>query len=101
VPLAPPQLLPEPRIIAYPCRPKPCHPELQRRKLKLKPRLECSLSQFSFKRLVPGAFNVGVMRSTCTALPSFAVPCWVGGGGTSSMAKSAGLVAGYEMRTSC
>jgi len=42
---------------------------LQRRKLKLKAKLENSLSYFSFKRLVPGTFNVGLMGSTCTALP--------------------------------
>jgi hypothetical protein len=35
----------------------------------LKAKLGSSLSYFSFKSLVPGAFNVGFIGSTCTALP--------------------------------
>jgi len=31
--------------------------------------VESNLSYFSFKRLIPGAFNVGWIGSTCTALP--------------------------------
>ena len=42
---------------------------LSRRKLKLKPDFECSSSNFSFKCLVPGGFNRGLIASTCTALP--------------------------------
>jgi len=44
-------------------------PMVQRRKLKLKAEVESSMSHFSFKRLVPGGFNVGLIGSTCTALP--------------------------------
>ena len=43
--------------------------EVWRRKLKLKAKFESSLSYYSFKRLDPGAFNVGFIGSTCTALP--------------------------------
>jgi len=46
-------------------------PLLLRRKLKLKAKSESSLPYFSFKRLVPGAFNLGLIGSTCTALR-----CW-------------------------
>jgi len=35
----------------------------------MKPKLESSLTCFSFKRLVPDAFNVGLIGSVCTALP--------------------------------
>ena len=42
---------------------------MQRRTLKLKAKLESSLSHFSFKRLDPGAFKVCFIGSTCTALP--------------------------------
>ena len=42
---------------------------LQRRKLKLKVKFESGPSYFSFKRLDPGAFNMGFIGSTCTALP--------------------------------
>jgi hypothetical protein len=48
------------------------HTELQRRKLNLKAKLESSLQCFSFNRLVPDAFNVGLIGSTCTAIPSAA-----------------------------
>ena len=41
---------------------------MYRRKLKLKAKFECGLSYFSFKRLVPGGFNVGLIGSTCTTL---------------------------------
>jgi hypothetical protein len=42
---------------------------LERRKLNLKAKFEGGSSYHSFKRLVPGAFNVGSIGSTCTALP--------------------------------
>jgi hypothetical protein len=42
---------------------------MKRRKLILKAKVESNLSYFSFKRLGPGAFNVGLIGSTCTALP--------------------------------
>jgi hypothetical protein len=42
---------------------------MQRRKLKLKATVESSLPYYSLKRLVTGAFNVGLIGSTCTALP--------------------------------
>ena len=42
---------------------------MKRRKLILKAEVESSTSQFTFKRLVPGGFNVGLIGSTCTALP--------------------------------
>ena len=48
--------------------------QLERRKLNLKATLESSISHFSFKRLVPGTFNLGFIGSTCTALPSSARP---------------------------
>jgi hypothetical protein len=38
--------------------------------LNLKAEVESSTSQFSFKRLAPGGFNLGLIGSTCTALPS-------------------------------
>ena len=41
----------------------------QRRKWDLKARLESGLPYFSSKRIVPGAFNKGLIGSTCTALP--------------------------------
>jgi hypothetical protein len=40
-----------------------------RRKLKLKAEDESSISRFSFNRFVPGAFNLGLIGSTCSALP--------------------------------
>ena len=40
-----------------------------RRNLNLKAEVESSISHFSFKRLVPGAFNTGLIGSTCAALP--------------------------------
>jgi len=42
---------------------------MKRRKLKLKAKLESTVSHFSVKRSVPGGFNVGLIGSTCTALP--------------------------------
>jgi hypothetical protein len=42
---------------------------VKQRKLNLKARVERSTAHFSFKRLVPGGFNVGLIGSTCTALP--------------------------------
>ena len=42
---------------------------LERRKLNLKAKHESSSSHFPFKSLVPGAFNMGFIASTCTALP--------------------------------
>jgi len=40
-----------------------------RRNLNLKPEVQTSTSHLSFKRSVPGAFNMGLIGSTCTALP--------------------------------
>ena len=40
-----------------------------RRKLKLKATFESNSSDFRFKRRVPGAFSVGLIGSTCTAIP--------------------------------
>jgi len=37
--------------------------------VELKGKLESSQSYCSFKCLIPGGFNVGVIGSTCTALP--------------------------------
>jgi len=42
---------------------------VQRRNLNLKAKVESGSSHFSFKRSVPGGFNVGLIGSTCTALP--------------------------------
>ena len=42
---------------------------VQRHKLKLKARLESSLSKLSFKRSVPGGFHMGFIGSSCTAPP--------------------------------
>jgi hypothetical protein len=42
--------------------------------LNLKAKFESGLSYFSFNRLIPGAFNVGLIGSTCTALPRHALP---------------------------
>jgi len=42
---------------------------LKRRKFTSKAKFESSISCYGFKRLVPGAFNVGFIESTCTALP--------------------------------
>jgi len=44
-------------------------PRCSRHKLYLKGKLQSSSSYCSFKRLVPGAFNMGLIGSTCTALP--------------------------------
>jgi len=44
-------------------------PKVWRRKLKLKATFESSSSNFSFKLLDTGAFNGGLIGSTCTALP--------------------------------
>jgi len=41
---------------------------LWRRKWILKAKIECSLSYSSFKRLVPGGVNWGLIGPTCTAL---------------------------------
>ena len=45
---------------------------LKRRKLKLTATFESRSSNVSFKRSHPGAFNLGLIGSTCTALPSCA-----------------------------
>ena len=37
--------------------------------LDLKAEVESSISKFSFKRLVPGGFNLGFAGSSSTALP--------------------------------
>jgi len=42
---------------------------MQWHKLNLKAKFESSTSHFSFKRLLPGAFNLGFIGSNCTALP--------------------------------
>jgi hypothetical protein len=42
---------------------------LKRRRLHLKAKFVSGLSYFSFESLVLGGFNVGLMGSTCTALP--------------------------------
>jgi len=47
-------------------------PQLKRRKLNLKAKIESGVSYFSFKSLIPGAFNVTLIGSACTALPSAA-----------------------------
>jgi hypothetical protein len=36
---------------------------------KIEAEIESSLSHFSFKRLVPGAFNVGLIVSICAVQP--------------------------------
>jgi len=53
-------------------RPEPGEPQLYRRKLKLKPSFESGSAHLSYKRSVPGGFNVGLIGSTCTAQPSAA-----------------------------
>jgi len=42
---------------------------VKRRNLNLKAKVESGSSYFSFRCLVPGAFNMGLIGSTCTALP--------------------------------
>jgi hypothetical protein len=42
---------------------------VQRRKLNVKFLFESSLPHFSFKRIVPGAFNSDLIGATCTVLP--------------------------------
>jgi len=42
---------------------------VKRRKLNLKAEVESIIYHFSFKRLVPGNSNLGLIGSTCTALP--------------------------------
>jgi len=46
-----------------------CTSSLKRRKLKLKANFEGGPSYYSFKRLVPGALNMGLTGSSCTSLP--------------------------------
>ena len=46
------------------------------RKLKLKTKFVSRLLYFRLKRLVPGAFNVGLIRSTCAALPRGRRTAW-------------------------
>jgi hypothetical protein len=58
-----------------------CVSEMQRRKLNLKAQVQSSASQFSFKRLVPGGLNLGLIGSTCTALPRGGVPLRGASGG--------------------
>ena len=45
------------------------HPVLQPRKLNLKANFETGPAYLSFKCIDPGAFNVGLIGSACTALP--------------------------------
>jgi len=47
--------------------------------LKLKAEVESRTPHFSFKRLVPGGFDLGLKGSTCIALPRSATKR--GGGG--------------------
>jgi len=47
----------------------PVPPSLKRRKLDWKAKIESSPPYHSFKHLVSGTFNFGVIGSTCTALP--------------------------------
>ena len=42
---------------------------MKRRMLILKAKFEGGSSYYSFKRLVPGAINVGLIGATCAALP--------------------------------
>jgi hypothetical protein len=42
---------------------------MERRKLKLKPKGFKQFLMFSFKRSLPGAFNVGLICSSFTVLP--------------------------------
>ena len=65
-------------------------PVVQRRKLNLKATFESCLSYFSFKSLIPGAFNVGLIGSSCTALPWLTppVPILMKAGGTSCASAS-------------
>jgi len=48
--------------------------------LNFKAEVESSISQFGFKRSVPGAFNLGFIGSTCTALPGIPIPGGLPGG---------------------
>jgi len=48
---------------------------LYRRKLNWKANVEGSSTCYSVQRVVPGAFNMGFKRSTCTAQPC-TVPLW-------------------------
>jgi hypothetical protein len=43
--------------------------DVKRRELKLKAKFDSGSSHCSFKRSVPVAFNVGLIGSTCGALP--------------------------------
>jgi len=52
-----------------------CTASLQRRKWRLKAKFEGGSSYYSVKRRVPGAFNVGLIGSTCTALPRRGTRC--------------------------
>ena len=52
-----------------PCGACPAGATLQRRKLNSKAKVDSGSLHFSFKRLDPGAFNAGLMGSTCTASP--------------------------------
>ena len=42
---------------------------VERRMLKLKPKIESGTSQFSFKRSIPGGVKLSLIGSTCTASP--------------------------------
>jgi len=48
---------------------RPTTTVVYRRKSNLKAQFEGGLSYSSFKRSVPGNFNVGLIGSTCTGLP--------------------------------
>jgi hypothetical protein len=47
---------------------------MQWRKLYLKAKLESTSSYLSFKRVVSGAFKLGLIGSTCTGLPGLCTP---------------------------
>jgi len=44
-------------------------PFMYRRKSKFKAKFESGTSYYCFKRLVPGAFKVGLIGSSCAASP--------------------------------
>jgi hypothetical protein len=82
------RLLPAPAPAAQ-CRHRV--PHRGPRKSNLKAEVENSISQFSFKRSDPGAFNVGLIGSVCTALPctSRGLLDWCCSAGSNSSARPA------------
>jgi hypothetical protein len=65
--------------------------------LNLKAKFETGSSCSSFKRLVPGAFKVDFIASTCTGLP-WAV-CWRARGGTSGGTAGRGVAAQVDFES--